>query len=97
MKLVEKVGYPMRVEKWKALGDPARRRKDEVFNAVVKTSTNLNSDPVNMLLHCLRLGISTGIYGLVLTNLINDVLLGESKIGFDPVGLRVLIQSASIL
>lgn len=64
--------------------------KDEVFNAVVKTSTNLNSDPVNMLLHCLRLGISTGIYGLVLTNLINDVLLGESKIGFDPVGLRVI-------
>ena len=41
---------------------------------MVKTSTNLNSDPVNMLLHCLRLGISTGIYGLVLTNLINDVL-----------------------
>ena len=90
MKLVEKVGYPMRVEKWKALGLLPGGAKDEVFNAVVKTSTNLNSDPVNMLLHCLRLGISTGIYGLVLTNLINDVLLGESKIGFDPVGLRVI-------
>ena len=90
MKLVEKVGYPMRVEKWKALGILPGGAKDEVFNAVVKTSTNLNSDPVNMLLHCLRLGISTGIYGLVLTNLINDVLLGESKIGFDPVGLRVI-------
>ena len=90
MMLVEKVGYPMRVEKWKALGILPGGAKDEVFNAVVKTSTNLNSDPVNMLLHCLRLGISTGIYGLVLTNLINDVLLGESKIGFDPVGLRVI-------
>ena len=90
MKLVEKIGYPMRVEKWKELGILPGGAKDEVFNAVVKTSTNLNSDPVNMLMHCLRLGVSTGIYGLVLTNLINDVLLGESKIGFDPVGLRVI-------
>lgn len=90
MALVEKIGYPMRVEKWKALGILPGGAKDEVFNAVVKTSTNLNSDPVNMLMQCLRLGISTGIYGLVLTNLINDVLLGESKIGFDPVGLRVI-------
>ena len=90
MKLVEKAGYPMRVEKWKELGILPGGAKDEIFNAVVKTSTNLNSDPVDMLMQCLRLGVSTGIYGLVLTNLINDVLLGESKIGFDPVGLRVI-------
>ena len=31
---------------------------------MVKCSTNLNSDPVDMLLHCLKLGISTGVYGL---------------------------------
>jgi carbon-monoxide dehydrogenase catalytic subunit len=43
-----------------------------------------------MLLDCLRLGISTGIYGLTLTNLLNDVLLGEPEIRFAPVGLRVI-------
>ena len=43
-----------------------------------------------MLLHCLRLGISTGIYGLVMTNLLNDIIMGEAKIGFDPVGLRTV-------
>lgn len=38
----------------------------------------------------LKLGISTGIYGLVLTNLLNDVVLGEPEIRFAPVGLRVI-------
>lgn len=88
--LIEKIGYPKRVEAWKDLGIMPGGAKDEVFNAVVKTSTNLNSDPVNMLLHCLRLGISTGIYGLVLTNMLNDIIMGEAEIGFDPVGLRTI-------
>ena len=43
-----------------------------------------------MLLHCLRLGISTGIYGLKLTNLINDILIGEPEINFAPVGFQVI-------
>ncbi len=65
-------------------------RSSEVFHGVVKCSTNLNSDPVNMLLDCLKLGISTGIYGLVLTNLLNDIVLGEPQIRLAPVGLRVI-------
>ncbi len=56
----------------------------------VKSSTNLNSDPVDMLLDCLRLGISTGFYGLTLTNLLNDVLLGDPQIRMAPGGLRVI-------
>ena len=88
--LVEKIGYPARVGRWRELGIMPGGCKDEVFNAVVKTSTNLNSDPVNMLMHCLRLGISTGIYGLVMTNLLNDIIMGEAEIGFDPVGLRTV-------
>ena len=90
MELIERIGYPKRVEVWKDLGIIPGGAKDEVFNAVVKTSTNLNSDQVNMLLHCLRLGISTGIYGLVLTNMLNDIIMGEAEIGFDPVGLRII-------
>ena len=57
---------------------------------MVKCSTNLNSDPVDMLLHCLKLGISTGVYGLMLTNLLNDVMLGEPEITKAPVGLNVI-------
>jgi carbon-monoxide dehydrogenase catalytic subunit len=90
MDLVEKMAYPQRYKVWKELGILPGGAKSEVFKGVVKCSTNLNSDPVNMLLDCLKLGISTGIYGLTLTNLLNDVLLGEPEIRPAPVGLRVI-------
>jgi carbon-monoxide dehydrogenase catalytic subunit len=90
MELVEKMAYPPRFKAWKELGILPGGAKSEVFKGVVKCSTNLNSDPVNMLLDCLKLGISTGIYGLTLTNLLNDVLLGEPELRPAPVGLRVI-------
>ena len=90
MELTQKIAYGPRYKRWKDLGILPGGAKSEVFNGVVKTSTNLNSDPVDMLLHCLRLGISTGIYGLQLTNLLNDVMLGEPEIRMAPVGLRVI-------
>lgn len=90
MQLIEKIAYPKRLDIWKKLGIMPGGAKDEIFNALVKTSTNLNSDPVDMLMQCLRLGISTGVYGLVMTNLLQDVMMGESQIGFDRVGLSVV-------
>ncbi|GAB6099586.1 anaerobic carbon-monoxide dehydrogenase catalytic subunit [Halanaerocella petrolearia] len=90
MELVEKLGYEPRVEKWKELGIMPGGAKSEVFDATVKTSTNLSSDPVDMLMHVLNLGISTGLYGLHLTNLLNDVMLGEPEIGQDQVGFKVV-------
>jgi len=93
MELTKKLAYAPRYKKWEELGILPGGAKSEVFEGTVKTSTNLNSDPVNMLLHCLRLGISTGLYGLTLTNLLNDVLLGEPEIRMAPVGLRVIDPS----
>lgn len=90
MELVEKLSYKLRFDKWKELGILPGGAKSEVFKGVVKCSTNLNSDPVDMLIDCLKLGISTGLYGLVLTNLLNDVLLGEPELRTAPVGLRVI-------
>ena len=90
MELTEKLAYEPRYKRWKDLGILPRGAKSEVFNGVLKSSTNLNSDPVDMLLDCLRLGISTGLFGLQLTNLLNDILLGEPEIRMAPVGLRVI-------
>jgi len=90
MELVKKFAYKPRYEVWEKLGILPGGAKSEVFSGTVKTSTNLNSDPVDMLLHCLRLGISTGIYGLALTNLLNDVIQGEPEIRMASVGLRVI-------
>ncbi|MDR3281060.1 MAG: anaerobic carbon-monoxide dehydrogenase catalytic subunit [Synergistaceae bacterium] len=90
MELVKKMAYPQRYKKWSELGILPGGAKSEIVKGIVKCSTNLNSDPVDMLLDCLKLGISTGIYGLTLTNLLNDVLLGEPEIRTAPVGLRVI-------
>ena len=90
MELVEKLGYAPRVKRWKELGILPGGAKGEVFLNTVKTSTNLSSDPVEMLLSCLRLGVSTGLYGLQLTNLLNDVVLGDPVIRSAPVGMNVI-------
>ena len=90
MELVEKLAYAPRVKKWKELGIMPGGAKGEVFNNIVKTSTNLSSDPVEMLVSCLRLGVSTGLYGLQLTNLLNDVVLGDPEIRPAPVGMNVI-------
>ena len=86
----EKMAYAPRFKKWQELGILPGGAKSEVFHGVVKCSTNLNSDPVDMYTDCLKLGISTGLYGLTLTNLLNDVLLGEPELRMAPVGLRVI-------
>jgi carbon-monoxide dehydrogenase catalytic subunit len=90
MELVEKLAYAPRVKRWKELNIMPGGAKGEVFQNIVKTSTNLSSDPVEMLVSCLRLGISTGLYGLQLTNLLNDVVLGDPEIRPAPVGMNVI-------
>ncbi|GKX67525.1 anaerobic carbon-monoxide dehydrogenase catalytic subunit [Inconstantimicrobium mannanitabidum] len=90
MELVKKIAYAPRVKVWEKLDILPGGAKSEVFDAIVKTSTNLSSDPVDMLLNCLNLGISTGLYGLTLTNLLNDVMLGEPVIRQAQVGFKVV-------
>ncbi len=90
MELVENLAYAPRVKRWKELGIMPGGAKGEVFNNIVKTSTNLSSDPAEMLVSCLRLGVSTGLYGLQLTNLLNDVVLGDPEIRPAPVGMNVI-------
>lgn len=90
MALTAKLSYEPRYRVWQNLGILPGGAKSEVFDGVVKSSTNLNSDPVDMLIHCLRLGVSTGLYGLELTNLLNDVMLGAPVIRQAPVGFKTV-------
>ena len=90
MELVKKLAYGPRFAKWEELGILPGGAKSEVFDAIVKTSTNLSSDPVDMILNSLSLGVATGVYGLILTNLLNDIMLGSPKIREAKVGFRVI-------
>lgn len=90
MQLVKKLAYGPRYEKWTELGILPGGAKSEVFDALVKSSTNLSSDPLDMLLHSLRLGIATGLYGLAMTNRINDIIWGEPEIRLAKAGFGVV-------
>ncbi|MBD7910835.1 MULTISPECIES: anaerobic carbon-monoxide dehydrogenase catalytic subunit [Clostridium] len=90
MELVKKLSYTPRFKRWEELNILPGGAKSEVFDAIVKTSTNLNSDPIDMLLNSLSLGVATGVYGLMLTNLLNDVILGAPKIRQAKVGFKVI-------
>lgn len=90
MEIVKKLALDKRYQLWEKLGILPGGARSEILDGVVKTSTNLSSDCTNMLLHCLRLGISTGMYGLLLTNLINDILIGEPKIHASRCGFHVI-------
>ncbi|MHB9140080.1 MAG: anaerobic carbon-monoxide dehydrogenase catalytic subunit, partial [Victivallaceae bacterium] len=89
MELVSKLAIPARAKRWQELGIMPGGAKSEVFDAIIKTSTNLNTDPVDQLLHCLNLGISAGLYGLAMTNLMNDIIMGEPEIGVAATGFSV--------
>ena len=90
MKLTSKLAPVKRLKIWDDLGILPGGAKAEVFDALVKTSTNLNTDPVNLLCHALTLGISTGFYGLAMTNLMNDIIMGEPEIATAPAGFSVV-------
>ena len=90
MQLVQKLAYGPRYDKWRELGILPGGAKSEVFDAIVKSSTNLSSDPLDMLLHALRLGIVTGLYGLAMTNRINDMIWGEPEIRTTRAGFGVV-------
>jgi carbon-monoxide dehydrogenase catalytic subunit len=103
MELVEILAPAERFDTWKELDILPGGAKAEVFDAFVKTSTNLNTDPIDQMLHVLNLGISTGLYGLSMTNLLNDVIMGEPEIrvaacGFsvaDPDYVNIVVQGHS--
>lgn len=90
MKLTSKLAPAKRLKIWEDLGILPGGAKAEVFDALVKTSTNLNTDPVNLLCHALSLGISTGFYGLAMTNLMNDIIMGEPEIATAQAGFSVV-------
>lgn len=90
MELVKKLAHDKRIENWEKLGIMPGGAKSEVFDALVKTSTNLNTDPVDQLLHCLKLGICTGLYGLTLTNKLNDIIMGDPEIRIASTGFSIV-------
>ncbi len=74
--LVEKFAPKTRLAVWRRLGIIPGGTYAEVGDAMTKTLTSIDTDPVDLLLTTLRVGIATGYMGLVATITLQDILLG---------------------
>ncbi len=78
--IVLKLAPKKRLEVYKKLGIIPGGAKSEIVDALVKTSTNLNANITDMLLHCLRLGLVMGYTALRMNIWMNDILFGVPEL-----------------
>ena len=92
--IVEKLAPPKRMEIYENLGILPGGAKAEIVDALVKTSTNLNANVHDMLLHVLRLGLVMGYVALIMNVWMNDILLGIPEIREVKTGVGAINPNA---
>lgn len=94
LRLVEESAPPQRLAVWRKLGIVPGGPNSEVCTALAKAMAHGNSDVVDLLLHCLRLGIANEAAGLGAIASLQDVLLGPPQLVDAEVDLGVLDPDA---
>lgn len=90
LKLVEILAPKTRLEAWGKLGIIPGGPLSELRDAMTMTMSNINTDPVSLLLTAMRLSIAGGYMGLIATITLQDILLGNPRIGKSQADLGVL-------
>ncbi len=75
--IVLRLSPKRRLEVYERLGIIPGGAKAEIVDGIVKSSTNLNANVQDMLLHVLRLGLVMGYVALRMNVWMNDILLGS--------------------
>ncbi len=88
--LVKLFAPKSRWETWEKLGVVPGGVLSEIRDALTKSMTNINSDPVDLLLTLIRLSIAGGYMGLVGTITLQDILLGTPSLVQSEADLGVL-------
>lgn len=90
LKLVELLAPKARLEKWQALDIIPGGPLSELRDAMTMTMSNINTDPVSLLLTAMKIAIATGYMGLIATITVQDILLGNPSIGQTKADLGVI-------
>jgi len=69
-----------RKQAWRKLGIIPGGLLSEIRDAMTKTMSNIDTDPVDLLLTAVRLSLATGYMGLVGTITLQDILLGTPEL-----------------
>ncbi|MBI4319247.1 MAG: anaerobic carbon-monoxide dehydrogenase catalytic subunit, partial [Chloroflexi bacterium] len=96
--LVQRLAPPTRLRAWEEMGIIPGGPLSEIRDALTKSMTSINTDPVDLLLTALRLSIAAGYMGLVATITLQDILLGtpqattsEADLGIiDPTAVNII-------
>lgn len=78
--LLEAFAPTSRKEVWKKLGVIPGGVLSEIRDALTKSMTSIDTDPVDLLLTVVRLALATGYMGLVGTITVQDILLGTPSL-----------------
>ena len=92
--IVERLSPPKRKEVYERLGIMPGGAKAEIVDALVKTSTNLNANVHDMLLHVLKLGLVMGYVALRMNVTMNDILLGTPEVREVETGIGAINPNA---
>lgn len=92
-KAVETFAPAMRKELWRKLDLFPGGGYSEVAFAQTQCMTNFNSDPVEFLLRSVRLGIANEYQGLLLLDLIQEILMGTQEIAMKKQNMGLLKEN----
>jgi len=94
LKLVTTLAPKKRLAVWENLGIIPGGPNSEVATGLSKAMTNVNNDVVDLLLHCLRMGIANEYAGLFGITTMQEILTGTAKPNQGPVNIGVLDPDA---
>ncbi|MCL5958953.1 MAG: anaerobic carbon-monoxide dehydrogenase catalytic subunit, partial [Chloroflexi bacterium] len=91
--LVEILAPKTRLEAWSKMGIIPGGPHSELRDALTKSMTSINTDPLDLLLTAMRLSLATGYMGLIATITLQDILLGTPTLVKSEADLGVLDPS----
>jgi anaerobic carbon-monoxide dehydrogenase catalytic subunit len=94
LRLVTTLAPKKRLAVWEKLGIVPGGPNSEVATAFSKAMTNVNNDVVDLLLHCLRMGIANEYTGLFGITAMQEILTGIAKPNQGEVNIGILDPDA---
>ncbi|HGJ66733.1 TPA: anaerobic carbon-monoxide dehydrogenase catalytic subunit [bacterium] len=94
LKLVTTLAPKKRLAVWEKLGIIPGGPNSEVATGLSKAMTNVNNDVVDLLLHCLRMGIANEYAGLYGITTMQEILTGTAKPNQGEVNIGILDPDA---
>jgi len=89
-RVVQAFAPESRLKVWRKLGIVPGGPQSEILEAMTKTMTHINTDPIDLLFTCLRLSISSAYMGLMGAVTLQDIILGTPSVGQIKTNLGVL-------